>query len=261
VRRSSVSTSSWPLASTPVRRGAAAVAITGGTLSLMGAAAPVTSPAVADVAAATPLAGFGEVTAPGVQLLSAVSPVAPAPDVLDDPSELVKAVQMVEQQLAQAEADRVAAEEEAREEAARAEAEAAAAAEEAERRASVGGDCGMATPQLGAVKGFVREAAEFLGCTFGEPTLLGVAGRAGTSDHPSGLAVDFMVDRSTGDALAACALENQDALGIKYVIWEQRINHGSGWELMEDRGGVTANHFDHVHISFDSAGSGDLSGC
>ena len=34
-----------------------------------------------------------------------------------------------------------------------------------------------------------------LGCRFGEPTMFGVAGRAGTSDHPSGRAVDFMVDR------------------------------------------------------------------
>ncbi|WP_300019312.1 hypothetical protein [Pseudonocardia sp.] len=263
-RSASVSSPSFPgpLGSTPVRRGAAAVAVTGGALSLMGAAAPADPPAVAGVAAASTLPEVGDVAVPAVQLLPAVSPVPPDPDVLDDPAELVKAVQLVEQQLAQAEADRVAAEERAREEAARAEREAAAAAEEAERRASVsGGDCGISTSQLGAVKGFVREAAQFLGCTFGEPTMLGVAGRAGTSDHPSGRAVDFMVDRSTGDALAACALENQDAMGISYVIWEQRINHGSGWEPMEDRGGVTANHFDHVHVSFDSAGSGDLSGC
>ena len=87
------------------------------------------------------------------------------------------------------------------------------------------------------------------------------ASRAGTSDHPSGRAVDFMTDRASGDALADCALQNMDALGISYVIWEQRINHGSGWEPMEDRGGVTANHFDHVHISFDGEGGGELTGC
>ena len=46
------------------------------------------------------------------------------------------------------------------------------------------------------------------------------------------------------------------------MIWEQRINHGSGWKAMEDRGGVTANHFDHVHVSFKSgAGGGDLGSC
>lgn len=104
---------------------------------------------------------------------------------------------------------------------------------------------------MGAVKSWVRGAAEFLGCQFDEPQVLGIGGRAGTSDHPSGLAADFMVDRATGDSLAACALQNREALGISYVIWEQQINFGSGWDSMEDRGGETANHFDHVHVSFE----------
>jgi hypothetical protein len=40
-------------------------------------------------------------------------------------------------------------------------------------------------------------------------------------------------------------------LNIKYIIWKQRIWHpgGGGWEPIEDRGSVTANHYDHVHIS------------
>ncbi len=59
-----------------------------------------------------------------------------------------------------------------------------------------------------------------------------------------------MVDRVTGDALAAYVLDHADALAVKYVIWRQRINHGSGWEPMEDRGSATANHYDHVHVSF-----------
>ena len=94
-----------------------------------------------------------------------------------------------------------------------------------------GSDCGISTSGLGAVKPHVRAAAQFLGCRFGEPTMYGVAGRAGTSDHPSGRAVDFMVDPATGDRLAACALKNRAALGITYVIWRQRINFGSGWQL------------------------------
>lgn len=261
-RRPSVLVSAFPgpLGSTPVRRGAAAVAITGGALSLIGAAGPLASPDVTAAAARTALPEQAA-PAPGSDVLfsPSVLPVAPDPDVLDDPGPLVKAVQMAEEQIAQDEADRVAAEEQAREEAERAEAAARAAAEEAERRASVGADCGLDTEQLGAVRDYVREAAEFLGCMFGEPTMHGVAGRAGTSDHPSGKAIDFMVDSSTGDDLAACALRNKEALGISYVIWEQRINHGDGWETMEDRGGATANHMDHVHISFDSEGGGELS--
>jgi hypothetical protein len=254
------------LESVPVRRGAAAVAVTGGAFSLMGAAAvPEASPEVADAAAVAQLPALdvpAAADATALVMMPAVTPVAPEPDVLDDPTPLVKAVQLGEELAARLEAERVAAEEAARAEAERVAAEAAAAAEEAERRAaSVDPDCGIDLGQLGAVKGFVRDAAEFLGCAHGVETMHGVAGRAGTSDHPSGLAVDFMLGRSAGDALADCALENMDALGIKYIIWEQRINHGDGWELMEDRGGVTANHFDHVHISFDQEGGGELRGC
>jgi hypothetical protein len=111
-------------------------------------------------------------------------------------------------------------------------------------------DCGLNTGQLGAVKPFVRTAAEFLGCAFDKPTVLGVAGRSNASDHPSGRALDFMVNRATGDQLAACAIRNREALGISYVIWRQRIDTGSGFRAMEDRGSPTANHFDHVHVSF-----------
>src|SRR3712207_8560682 len=48
--------------------------------------------------------------------------------------------------------------------------------------------------------------------------------RGGRSDHPSGHAVDFMVDRATGDALAECALRNKDALGITYVRSEEHTS-------------------------------------
>jgi hypothetical protein len=186
----------------------------------------------------------------GVLLASAVEPVDPDPDVADA-DELVEAVQRAEQEIARA-AEEAAAEERAARERAEAEAEAA--------KGLV--DCGVDLSDLGRVKSNVRTAAEQLGCRFGEPDMHGVAGRAGTSDHPSGLAVDFMVDRATGDALASCALENMDALGVKYVIWEQRINHGNGWKGMEDRGGATANHFDHVHVSFErGSGGGSLEGC
>ncbi|WP_308257695.1 hypothetical protein [Pseudonocardia lacus] len=266
---------------TPLRRGATAIAVAGGALSLVGAGVPVvvqslhdanttdgspyrsaaynalsvssapTDDTVVEPAAQAPLAPL---VAPTVQ------PVAwtPEPDVTNGAA-LVKAVQMVEQQVAaQAEADRVAAEQAVAEQAAEAERVAA----EDVRGATGSPDCGLSTSGLGAVKSHVRNAAEFLGCQYGEPDMHGVAGRAGTSDHPGGLALDFMVDRSTGDRLAQCALDNQEALGVKYVIWEQQINHGNGWKQMEDRGGATANHFDHVHVSFDSgAGSGDLSGC
>ena len=263
---------------TPLRRGAAVVALTGGAFSLVGAAspaasAPVEAPVVpvaqaetvaadtlpADVlpADAQPTDALLAAAADGVLLRPAIEPVDPEPDVVDA-SDLVKAVQKAEEAVARITAERAAAEQRGALERAAAEARQRVEAQVA----TLGGNCGIDTSGLGRVKSHVRTAAQVLGCRYGEPDMHGVAGRGGPSDHPNGLALDFMVDRATGDALADCALQNMDALGIKYVIWEQRINHGNGWKAMEDRGGATANHFDHVHVSFDAArGSGNLRGC
>lgn len=116
------------------------------------------------------------------------------------------------------------------------------------------------TDGLGPVKSWVQDAAVFLGCAYGQPELIGVAQRGNVSDHPTGHALDLMVRGSDGDRIAECALANADELGVDDVIWEQRRSHGSGWTEMEDRGGETANHYDHVHISFEkSSGSGDPS--
>ncbi|WP_181783768.1 hypothetical protein [Pseudonocardia pini] len=135
--------------------------------------------------------------------------------------------------------------------------EAARAAEEARLAREARVSCEADLSDLGAVKSHVREAARFLSCLYDQPDLIGVAGRGRVSDHPTGRALDLMTRGEQGDRIAECALENRQALGISYVIWEQRINYGSGWERMENRGGETENHFDHVHISFErGAGSG-----
>ena len=76
--------------------------------------------------------------------------------------------------------------------------------------------------------------------------------------HSSGLSVDFMVDSSKGDELAAYIEANYQELGVYYVIWEQRylMDQGSiygpawAWNMMPDRGSATSNHYDHVHVSF-----------
>jgi len=128
--------------------------------------------------------------------------------------------------------------------------------ERAGRAAAARCDTGLGG--LGRVKPRVREAARFLSCLYGQPTLIGVAGRSGQSDHPSGLAVDFMTRAGQGDRLAQCALRNKAALGVSYVIWKQRINYGDGWEHMSDRGGETANHYDHVHVSFRRSSPSDI---
>lgn len=115
---------------------------------------------------------------------------------------------------------------------------------------------------LGPVKPHVRNAAETVGALFSVQTIYGVASRSYASDHPLGLALDFMTygDRAKGQAIAEYCVTNAAALGVKYVIWYQRIwsldRASEGWRGMEDRGSVTANHMDHVHVSFLASGSG-----
>lgn len=110
----------------------------------------------------------------------------------------------------------------------------------------------------GGVRGHVAAAGRHIVGHFGLSLagVLGVGSRSvHSSDHPLGLALDFMVSgRDQGDAIAQYALDHQEMLAVKYVIWRQRINHGDGWSHMEDRGSATANHFDHVHISFNNTG-------
>ena len=74
-------------------------------------------------------------------------------------------------------------------------------------------------------------------------------------DHGKGKAVDFGITPgdALGDQVAQYALDQMGNYGISYVIWEQKINGywtGGQWETMEDRGNITANHYDHVHVSF-----------
>ena len=89
--------------------------------------------------------------------------------------------------------------------------------------------------------------------------------RAGDDDgtghgHNSGMAVDFMVpvNSAQGDQLAEYLTKHMDELGVYYVIWKQRFympqqniyGPANTWNIMPNRGGVTANHYDHVHVSF-----------
>lgn len=135
-------------------------------------------------------------------------------------------------------------------------ARAATARAEEEQQAAVTTDCG-ASGSYGGVADSVQTVGNAMECVFPGRDVLGIGSRGGQSDHPDGYALDFMT--TEGDSIADCVVDNSDALGVSYVIWNQRINSGSGWESMEDRGGATANHEDHVHISFDRGGSPDVS--
>ena len=107
-------------------------------------------------------------------------------------------------------------------------------------------------PQVAAFRAEVANA-------FGITSFSGY--RAGdTGDHGKGLAIDFMVPQSSalGDQVAAYAAANLASKNISYIIWKQRFYspyasiYGPAytWNLMPDRGSITENHCDHVHVSF-----------
>ncbi|HEM4105459.1 LysM peptidoglycan-binding domain-containing protein [Streptococcus suis] len=107
-------------------------------------------------------------------------------------------------------------------------------------------------PQVAAFRAEVANA-------FGITSFSGY--RPGDSgDHGKGLAIDFMVPESSalGNQVAAYAVANLASKNINYIIWKQRFYapydsiYGPAytWNLMPDRGSVTENHYDHVHVSF-----------
>ncbi len=80
-----------------------------------------------------------------------------------------------------------------------------------------------------------------------------------SGDHGKGLAIDFMVPESSelGDKIVEYAIQNMASRGISYIIWKQRFyapfdskyGPANTWNPMPDRGSVTENHYDHVHVS------------
>lgn len=106
-------------------------------------------------------------------------------------------------------------------------------------------------PQTAAFK---EEITNLFGITFFSGYRPGDSG-----DHGKGLAIDFMVPESSelGDKIAEYAIQNMASRGISYIIWKQRFyapfdskyGPANTWNPMPDRGSVTENHYDHVHVS------------
>jgi hypothetical protein len=109
----------------------------------------------------------------------------------------------------------------------------------------------------------MREVRDEVDRRFGPFSAIGCYRPGSDGEHPLGRACDFML--STGGVMpaagsvqkgydiAAWAQANAARLGIMYIIYRQRIwdvrMTSSGWVPMENRGSITANHYDHVHIS------------
>lgn len=115
---------------------------------------------------------------------------------------------------------------------------------------------GYSTSGFGGVRPHVAQAGHYLKSRFGIGVVGGVGSRPNASDHPKGLALDFMTRGENGTALANHVIANKGHFGVTYAIWRQAMNNGSGWRPMENRGGDTANHMDHVHVSFGHMGGG-----
>ncbi|MEL4503873.1 hypothetical protein AAEX63_03110 [Luteococcus sp. H138] len=78
------------------------------------------------------------------------------------------------------------------------------------------------------------------------------------SDHHTGRAADVMLPNYRSNQALGWEIANEmrsraSELNISYVIFQQKIwsvaRSDEGWRPMADRGGDTANHIDHVHIS------------
>lgn len=98
--------------------------------------------------------------------------------------------------------------------------------------------------------------------TFPMPYGYGCLRSGDPGDHGTGRACDFMMSTGgrvptsealdRGNRLAQWAIDNGNKYGVMYIIWQQKyydVRTGAGWRMMSNRGGNTANHIDHVHIS------------
>jgi len=101
----------------------------------------------------------------------------------------------------------------------------------------------------------VASAADYWGSQYGIKTIYGLGpGSVPGSDHPKGLALDFMINNlknghNTGTSLANSLIKNYKAWNVKYVIWNKYIwSPSKGWRPYHG----PSPHTDHVHVSFNS---------
>ena len=120
-----------------------------------------------------------------------------------------------------------------------------------------------ATPAYPVEKGLKPNAIKVhraVRANFPQITSIGGVRRDPIPDHPSGRALDLMIPgyksasgKALGQKVALWAKANASSLGIEYVIWNQHIwnikRDKEGWRYMADRGGDSANHKNHVHIT------------
>ena len=120
-----------------------------------------------------------------------------------------------------------------------------------EKPFAFGGDCTNGTSVPSGVSENVKKVHAAVCAAFPSITTYGTFRSDG--EHGQGIAVDIMVSGDLGFQVAEFVREHYAELGVSYLIYSQRIwsvqRAGEGWRGMSDRGSVTANHYDHVHVT------------
>ncbi len=108
------------------------------------------------------------------------------------------------------------------------------------------------------------------GTSWGRHIWPGSGWRTGSSEHATGRAIDIITVARTGlrpsaaqhaaaKQLADLLIQHGKALGVQWVLysldgkvtWAYNMDRGA-WKALGDRGSVSANHVDHLHVYFKS---------
>lgn len=123
--------------------------------------------------------------------------------------------------------------------------------EKPQPEAGLGGTCTNGTSIPAGVSPNIRAIHEAVCSNFPEISTYGTLRSDG--EHAQGIAMDIMVAGDRGWEVADFIRQYSAALGVNYVIHARNIwsvqRSAEGWRPMADRGSVTANHYDHVHVT------------
>ena len=117
-----------------------------------------------------------------------------------------------------------------------------------------GGISSAPCPRARGVEGGLQPAAvkALRGVCARFPDIKVYGGRQPRGTHGTGHSVDIMVSGQRGHEVARYLQARSSEFNLYYLIYEQKIwyaGRGSGWQGMADRGSITQNHFDHVHMT------------
>ncbi len=120
-----------------------------------------------------------------------------------------------------------------------------------EKPLSIAADCTNGTSVPSGVSANIKKVHQAVCANFPEISTYGTLRSDG--EHSQGIAVDIMVSGARGWEVAEFVRANYVALGVNYLIHSRKIwsvqRSGEDWRGMSDRGSVTANHYDHVHVT------------